>query len=227
MRRLLCMLAIALLAGCASRREPSVVLTGLPDPEYIEHFEMPAVEVDTTDEPARLVASIPPRYPWLPVDGISPRWRYLVIHHTATDFGSMRDIHQWHLDKGWESGCGYHFVIGNGTNSGDGQVEPGPRWWNQATGAHTRLTEEMAQRRGIDSGHYNEYGIGIALVGNFAIDRPSKAQLDALVDLILALMQECHIPLARVVGHGEVDETTCPGDNFSMWNLRTRLRNAQ
>ena len=138
----------------------------------------------------------------------------------------MRDIHQWHLDKGWENGCGYHFVIGNGTNSGDGQVETGPRWWNQATGAHTRLTEAIAERRGIESGHYNEYGIGIALVGNFEVDRPSEAQLDALVNLALALMQECHIPLVRVVGHGEVDDTTCPGENFSMWDLRSRLRNA-
>lgn len=227
MKRIMSIFAVALLGGCAPRSGPSIVIDRLPDPAYVDHFETPNMKIDAPDEHIQLVAEIQPSFPWMPPGGIAHRWHYIVIHHTASDIGSMRDIHQWHLDKGWENGCGYHFVIGNGTHSGDGQIEPGPRWWKQATGAHTRLTEEMAARRGIDSGHYNEYGIGIALVGNFAVDRPSEAQMDALVNLVLTLMRECRISLVRVVGHGEVDDTTCPGENFSMWDLRSRLRNAQ
>ena len=43
---------------------------------------------------------------------------YIVVHCSATKFNSdvgLKEINEWHLDKGWD-GCGYHFVIRrNGT----------------------------------------------------------------------------------------------------------------
>src|SRR5205809_827024 len=68
--------------------------------------------------------------------------------------GSAAEFDKYHRSKGWD-GLGYHFVIGNGTGSGDGQVEVGYRWKRQMVGAHAGNAE------------YNQRGIGICLVGDF------------------------------------------------------------
>ncbi|MEZ6045526.1 MAG: hypothetical protein R3C11_08100 [Planctomycetaceae bacterium] len=67
--------------------------------------------------------------PWKP--NVAERdWKWIVIHHTATDKGSVESIHETHLkrrDKNgnpWLSGIGYHFVIGNGQGMEDGDIEP-------------------------------------------------------------------------------------------------------
>ena len=62
------------------------------------------------------------------------RWRYIVVHHSAGPTGSAAVFHRWHLKRGWR-GLGYHFVIGNGTGSRDGEVEVGFRWRDQIDGA--------------------------------------------------------------------------------------------
>ncbi len=52
------------------------------------------------------------------------RWKYIVIHHTATDVGKAYLINRSHLDRGFWNGLGYHFLIDNGTlGKGDGQIE--------------------------------------------------------------------------------------------------------
>ena len=81
-------------------------------------------------------------------------WRFIIVHHSATDRGNATFFDRVHRDKGWE-GLGYHFTIGNGTMGvADGQVEIGPRWREQRTGAHCSV-------RGRPE--YNEIGIGICL----------------------------------------------------------------
>ena len=62
-------------------------------------------------------------------------WKYIVIHHSATDSGSAASFDRSHRKRGWD-GLGYHFVIGNGRGTGDGVVEVGYRWTRQVTGAH-------------------------------------------------------------------------------------------
>ena len=58
-------------------------------------------------------------------------------------------------ENGMQNGLAYHFVIGNGTDTQDGQIEMGSRWLKQLQGGHVK-------------NHYiNEVGIGICLVGNF------------------------------------------------------------
>ena len=105
-----------------------------------------------------------------------------------------------HRAKGWD-GVGYHFVIGNGTNSGDGQVEVTPRWPIQKWGAHAKTLDNR----------YNEFGIGICLVGNFDSTRPTARQMASLDKLVAYLMQTYHISPQNVIGHRDTKPTECPG----------------
>jgi N-acetylmuramoyl-L-alanine amidase-like protein len=145
---------------------------------------------------------------WIPASRARP-WQWSVIHHSATPAGSLALIDKEHKEKGWD-GCGYHFVIGNGTNSGDGQVEPSARWPIQKWGAHAKTPDNK----------FNDYGIGICLVGNFDIDRPTAAQIQSLNKLVAYLMKTYHIPANRVLGHRETKPTDCPGRNMSVVAVR-------
>jgi hypothetical protein len=135
-------------------------------------------------------------------------WRYVVIHHSGTRSGCAEEFHRHHRDvRGWD-GLGYHFVIGNGTGSRDGQVEVGYRWPDQLTGAH-------AGRAPNGSNEMNETGIGICLVGDLQHDLPTRMQKRALRRLIGFLAAYCEIPENRVLLHKDVKVTTdCPGRHF-------------
>ena len=144
----------------------------------------------------------------------APReWKYIVLHHSASVRGSAEIFDVAHRQRGWKC-LGYHFVIGNGTDQGDGAIVAGPRWYSQEAGAHANATE------------FNEHGIGICLVGNFDQDVPTPAQLVALKTLINKLCHRYNIPGTNVVGHNQVrlgGSTACPGKNFPLKELREGL----
>ncbi len=142
------------------------------------------------------------------------KWRYIVIHHSATEQGNSEAFNEAHLKKGWQ-GVGYHFVIDNGTEGKqNGQVETTPRWLNQIKGAHCK------------AGSMNEEGIGICLVGNFSKDYVSRKQMDSLVYLVNELKSYYRIPKSRIIGHGQVPgaSTECPGQKFPWRQFQSRLR---
>jgi N-acetyl-anhydromuramyl-L-alanine amidase AmpD len=112
-------------------------------------------------------------------------------------------IHEAHLKKAWD-GIGYHFVIGNGSGMGDGEIEPTFRWREQMHGAHAGKNE------------YNQHGIGICLVGNFQETHPSEAQLASVKRLVATLKHEYQVPSENVIAHRDVKATACPGKNFPM-----------
>ena len=136
-------------------------------------------------------------------------WQYIVIHHSATPAGNAASFDRMHKAKGWDE-LGYHFVIGNGTASGDGQIEVGPRWSKQKWGAHAKTPDQR----------YNNYGIGICLVGNFDIERPTKAQMESVERLVAYLMKTYRIPATHVIGHSETKATDCPGRHMSVAEVR-------
>jgi len=140
-------------------------------------------------------------------------WEYLVIHHSASVRGSAQSFDQYHRQRGWQ-GLGYHFVIGNGTDQGDGVIIAGPRWYQQEAGAHAHSTL------------YNERGIGICLVGNFEEKPPTEAQMAALNELVLKLSRMYKIDAEHIVGHNQIRRggTLCPGRFFPMADLRERVR---
>jgi hypothetical protein len=141
------------------------------------------------------------------ISGARRAWRYIVIHHSATETGCAKAFdaeHRQRRDKDgrrWD-GLGYDFVIGNGTGSGDGAVEVGYRWRDQKRGAHA----------GNDL--MNEQGIGICLVGDFTKSSPTAAQMRSLSRLCNYLSAYCGIPRSNFRLHGDVKTTSCPGPLF-------------
>ncbi|GMV96266.1 MAG: hypothetical protein AMXMBFR83_06340 [Phycisphaerae bacterium] len=212
--------------GCTQPTQP--VVTNLPDPYTIEPAPYSPPPTPRIEQPRPEPPAARPWEGWLPPGGIRRRWNAIIIHHTDSEIGSFRDIDQWHRNgNGWEHGCGYHFVIGNGSRSGDGQVEPSTRWRQQIIGAHTRLAVAYARKKGVPPNYYNENGIGIVLVGNFNRTQPSPRQMRSLVQLVSFLMNQCQIPESRIYTHGGaggVDQTECPGRNFSLYQFKLMLR---
>ncbi len=155
---------------------------------------------------------------WRPSTAAVPRdWQAIVIHHAAMPSADAQSIHKVHLSNpGWD-GLGYHFVIGNGTQSGDGEVEVGFRWRQQREGAHARA------RKGDDN-RWNLHSIGICLVGDFTTSPPSEDQMDALIRLVRALMAEYRISAEGVVPHSFVHATECPGARFPWASFMSRIR---
>jgi len=149
---------------------------------------------------------------WRPAGPERP-WRFIVIHHSATATGSAGEFDRMHRAKGWDE-LGYHFVIGNGTGSGDGEVEVGGRWPVQKHGAHTKVANHP---------EYNDLGIGICLVGNFDVTRPTEAQMQSLMRLVRFLRDRYDIPRGRMYGHGQLKATDCPGLKFDYSDFFRRL----
>ncbi len=162
-------------------------------------------------------ATLPTALPvvWRPE--AAPRaWKYIVIHHMASGRGSAGAIHRIHMAKGWD-GLGYHFVIGNGTQTGDGEIEVGYRWKRQSEGAHARVSAN-------DDNWWNENSIGVCLVGDFTAQRPTSRQLEATARLVRTLQGEFGIPTSRVIPHEKVKGTLCPGPLFPWNDFIARLR---
>jgi hypothetical protein len=134
-------------------------------------------------------------------------WRYIVLHHSATAGGNYDQIDAEHRKVLGFDGCGYHFVIGNGTGSGDGQIEVAQRWTNQKQGVHCR----NARSHDVD-----EYGIGICLVGDLDQSPPTPRQIAAAQALVAYLSQRYSITQGRIASHAHVATTTtvCPGKYF-------------
>ena len=154
-------------------------------------------------------AAIAPADPAADIDaGTEVRdWRWIVVHHSATEAGSVESIHAAHKQRRdsqgrpWR-GIGYHFVIGNGRGMDDGKVEATFRWRQQLSGAHA------------GSRPHNDAGIGICLIGNFQDDLPTPAQRKALTGLVSRLAATYDVASASVIGHGDVRATACPGELF-------------
>lgn len=143
---------------------------------------------------------------WTPPT-LSPRWRYIVIHHSGTPSGNAAIFHRYHLeDRHWENGLGYHFVIGNGHGSGDGEVEVGTRWKEQLDGAHVRRLEAKPETEPL-----NRQAIGICLVGNFEEDLPTERQIESLKGLLNFLIDLTGISEKNIEGHQAFAPTQCPG----------------
>ena len=136
------------------------------------------------------------------------RWQYIILHNSATRQGNARIFANYHKNvRKMQNGLAYHFVIGNGTSSGDGEIEIGPRWTRQINGGH------------VASDYLNNIAIGICFVGDFDRDVPTRGQLAALEELVDYLRRRVGRSKGRVLivkGHREINPrpTTCPGKRF-------------
>jgi hypothetical protein len=138
------------------------------------------------------------------------RWKYIVVHNSGTRQGNAKAFEYYHLHvRKMPNGLAYHFVVGNGSSSGDGEIEVGNRWKRQINGGH------------VHSDYLNNIALGICLVGDFNRDQPTSRQLAATEELIRYLRQrvgKIDREWAIVKAHREINPprwpTDCPGDHF-------------
>lgn len=127
----------------------------------------------------------------------------IVLHHAEASTASPQQIHEWHLARGW-AGAGYNFLV---RKNGDiYELRP-----QSAVGAHA-------------TGH-NANSVGVCFEGNFMKEKMSAAQLAAGKELVAYLKGQ--YPNAKVVTHGEVGDTDCPGKNFPVSELKEATGNVK
>jgi len=200
------------LGGCAINDEP------MPEIVYGSGFEsrvIPPKIVNPKQGRTNAYRDIP--RDWLPLSQVEKGWRAVVVHHSATETGNAAIFDKWHKERNHWEGVGYDFVIGNGTDSRDGQVEVTFRWRKQIPGAHCG---------GTPNNWANRDGVGICLVGNFNSTRPTTRQVQSLLKLIRFLQKRYGIPTSRIYSHKTTPGarvTDCPGRNLSITRLRSLL----
>ena len=137
------------------------------------------------------------------------RWKYIVVHHSAGDYGTIEFLQQVHRDR--QPGdpidaIPYHYVIGNGNGLGMGEIASDWRRRFNIWGTH--LSANNKER--------NFLGLGICLIGNFEVTVPPEPQFAALVSLTRDLMDRYDIAVENVGTHGTThsESTKCPGRLF-------------
>jgi hypothetical protein len=215
---LLSAFAAAGLAGCQS----STRLVMLPGP----NFNAPVIEQAAVAAPPSVVAKAAPQpkptpspgsvpAAWIPAAGAPKRdWNYIVVHHSAGDQGGAKSFDKFHREsRGWDE-LGYHFVIGNGSETADGLVEVGPRWPKQKHGAHAKTPDNL----------YNDRGIGICLVGNFNGHKPTAKQMASLARLTAFLADRYGVRQGNIIGHKNTGkDTDCPGAMLDLAEVRRQV----
>ncbi len=142
------------------------------------------------------------------------RWKFIIVHNSGTRQGNARAFDYYHRRvRRMKNGLAYHFVVGNGTSSGNGEIEVGDRWRRQINGGH------------VHSDYLNNISLGICLVGDFNRDQPTRAQLEATEELIRYLAdalresgwtRHCGAAASR-------DESAAMGDGLSGRRFSLRL----
>ena len=89
-------------------------------------------------------------------------WRRIVLHGSGAGHGNARLLDRYHAAVRGQDQV-YHFVIGNGSGAADGLIEAGRRW-----------ASAPAEDKDIE----------VCLVGDFNERAPSKAQMEALHELM-------------------------------------------
>ena len=136
---------------------------------------------------------------------------FLILHHSGgTPTASKSDItgeqrfkiikkeqHAHAVVAGWGENyvMDYHFVVGQTGKIFTGQPIENPSW--HATNYQVNLAS-----------------IGICLLGDFEKTTPPKAQVDALIDLMIDLIKKYKIPIKNIKKHKDIVNTDCPGKYF-------------
>jgi hypothetical protein len=145
----------------------------------------------------------PVKAPTASTEEVHPRpWAGIWVHSSGAPKGSLRSLEAAHADRG---GAPFHFVIGNGTETADGQVEEGPRWKPQQPGLNRDVIE-------------------ICLIGQVDREKPTRKQQAALEALCARLCRERLIPSSEVCAESEKKRgVTCPGRFFDAAGTRTAV----
>lgn len=147
-----------------------------------------------------------------PVQILTYRPSYIVVHHTATGnstdyslahaFSLSRSIQNYHMDtNGWID-TGQNFTISRG-----GYITEGRHRSLETLRGGTTFV------RGAHAGSpANSESIGIENEGTYMTVAPTTALYNGLVDHCAYLCQQYGIPSSRIHGHRDFMSTQCPGD---------------
>jgi hypothetical protein len=124
----------------------------------------------------------------------------ITLHHTGDaqpllpehdPAARLRGLQNWgRTDRNWWD-VPYHFLIDL-----DGNIYEG-RDWRFMGETNTRYDP---------SGH-----LLISVIGNYEIQHPTEAQIRAVTDLMAWGAASFDVPLERILGHGDLTPTSCPG----------------
>lgn len=117
------------------------------------------------------------------------RTDYIVLHHADASQCTVYDVHRWHLNQGW-AGIGYHYFVDKQGNVYRGRPD--------TIGAHCL--------------NYNDRSIGICAEGNYEEEQMPLEQANAIIALLLELGKI--YPQAQIVGHRDLNSTSCPGKYY-------------
>lgn len=132
-----------------------------------------------------------------PMD-IRAKTEQIVLHHSGvTVRQSVETIHDYHKNTNGWSGIGYHFYV-------------------RTTGEIYRGRPENTVGAHAVGANYNS--IGICFEGNFEKEEMGKVQLRAGQELVDYLKNKYKI--STVKRHKDVDNTSCPGKNFPIEEIR-------
>lgn len=137
----------------------------------------------------------------------------VVIHTTASKWGSLEAVTDWHKRMGFDT-VGYHFLILNLFTNYNRWIHKQPDPWSDGKVVAGRsLDYEGAHVR-----YHNGYTVGIAMVGEEG--QFTSKQLHSAVILCRDLKHR--FPnMSSIKGHTELDpKKTCPDldmDQFRFW----------
>ena len=234
-RRSILLMGMGFLAACTATPSTSSNFL-VPEPIWPDPSRPggPAPSIASGTTPPTAATGVTPDLKAKAVDGVIPRARWargnpdgsdlnkmivpikwVTIHHdgldspmTETSMDASAARIEWircgHRGRGF-SDIGYHYVIDR-----DGRVWEGRnlRW----QGAHVSK--------------HNEQNIGILVMGNFDIQRPSQQQLDGMQRWVSTLLKRYRLEDGRVRTHGEWPgaKTACPGKHLqaAVANIRRK-----
>lgn len=129
--------------------------------------------------------------------------RTITLHHTGSPeplgpeddpVQKLRGLQAWgQAEKNWWD-VPYHFLIDL-----DGRIYEG-RDWRYMGETNTRYDPR---------GH-----LLISVLGNYDLQEPTAAQLEAITGLMAWAAAEFDVPADRIYGHGDLTDTSCPGTHL-------------
>jgi hypothetical protein len=155
-------------------------------------------------------ASLPPHVADAPIAGgaamrlrVPHRITHITLHHTGSarpldreddPVRILQNLHSWSMqDRNWWD-VPYHYLIDL-----DGNVYEGRDW---------RYMGET--NTGYDPGGH----LLISVIGNYELQEPTAAQIDAIIDMMTWAAHSFGIGTDRIGGHYHYAQTACPGTHL-------------